>query len=137
MLEFDRKFHGVTVVDGERGQARVYDQAGQLETVSLEDPDFEKAFEVTSTDQVEARFLLSPEFMQRLVELRNVRAGSGLRCSFIDRKLHIAIPSAFGLFEMTGTGKPAGDTDDVKKVLRQMHNILEIVDILKLKDSAQ
>ena len=37
--------------------------------VKLENPDFEKTFDVYSTDQIEARYLLSPSMMERLLAL--------------------------------------------------------------------
>jgi hypothetical protein len=41
-----------------------------LEEVELEDPEFMEYFEVFSTDQVEARYILSPSMMQRLLAFR-------------------------------------------------------------------
>jgi len=40
-----------------------------MKRVGLVDPVFEKIFEAYGTDQVEARYLLTPTFMQRLVRL--------------------------------------------------------------------
>ena len=37
--------------------------------MKLENPDFEKTFDVYSTDQIEARYLLSPSMMERLLAL--------------------------------------------------------------------
>ncbi len=39
------------------------------EMVHLEDPRFDGVFTVYSTDQVEARYLLTPTFMERLADL--------------------------------------------------------------------
>ena len=39
------------------------------DTVGLEDPVFEKIFEVFSTDQIEARRILTPAFMEKLLSL--------------------------------------------------------------------
>ena len=70
---------------------------GQL--VKLEDPQFEKLFAVYGEDQVEARYLLSPAMMSRIMKLRE-RLGSQLSLSFTGSKLHMAIETKSNLFEM-------------------------------------
>ncbi|WP_448574392.1 DUF3137 domain-containing protein [Trichothermofontia sp.] len=68
------------------------------ELVKLEDPTFERLFAIYSTDQIEARYILSTSLMQRLVEFHD-RVGKPLALSFIDSKLHLAIPNNKNLFE--------------------------------------
>ena len=46
-----------------------------LRKVGLEDPHFEKIFEVFGDDQVEARAILTPVFMEELVALETAYAG--------------------------------------------------------------
>lgn len=67
-LKFDQEFLGTTVVlrDGGWLQRK---KKGDMKRVGLVDPVFEKIFEAYGTDQVEARYLLTPTFMQRLVDL--------------------------------------------------------------------
>jgi hypothetical protein len=43
---------------------------GPLQEVELEDPEFVEHFDVYATDQVEARYILSPAMMQRLLAFR-------------------------------------------------------------------
>jgi hypothetical protein len=43
---------------------------GTLQKVELEDPEFAEHFDVYATDQVEARYILSPAMMQRLLVFR-------------------------------------------------------------------
>ena len=57
-------------------------QMGKTQRVKLEGPVFEKAFEVYSTDQVEARFILTPDFMERLIGLERTFKGRQVRCAF-------------------------------------------------------
>lgn len=53
---------------------------GRLEEIELEDPEFMEHFRVYSTDQVEARYILSPSMMERLLAFRReaVRAREAL-----------------------------------------------------------
>ena len=49
--------------------------------VKLESPDFEKQFDVYGNDPVEARYLLTPLLMERILQL-DQRFGEGLTMSF-------------------------------------------------------
>ncbi len=112
IADFNKHFQGRTIIEPDHlesawggfgswlqsltAKVQVGSNRGQL--VKLEDPTFEKLFAVYSTDQVEARYILSTSLMQRLVEFHD-RVGKPVALSFIDSKLHIAIPSQKNLFE--------------------------------------
>lgn len=68
------------------------------ELVKLEDPVFEKEFVVHGTDQIEARYILSPALMTRIVEFKK-KAGRAVQFSFIDSNVYVAIPYSKNLFE--------------------------------------
>src|SRR5436189_219873 len=57
----------------------------------LEDPVFEKAFEVYGTDQIESRFILTPDFMERLLGLERTFQGKQLRCAFAGGEMFLAV----------------------------------------------
>jgi hypothetical protein len=60
------------------------------ELVYLEDPEFEKQFVVYSTDQVEARYILSTSMARRILELRQ-RWGDDVRVAFVNSHVYLAI----------------------------------------------
>jgi hypothetical protein len=129
-LCFPRKFLGVTIVRRDAGILNIFGGGKNLERVGLEDPVFEKAFEVFGTDQVEARYLLHPAFMQRLVDLETALKGKKLRCAFEQGDLLIAIEGG-NLFEPGDMFQPLADpararriVDDIAGVLRVMDNVL-------------
>jgi hypothetical protein len=72
------------------------DRPGQL--VKLEDPEFERLFAVYATDQMVARYVLSPSLMKRITEYRQ-RLRHPLWMSFIDGTLYVAIAPGRDLFE--------------------------------------
>lgn len=80
-LAMNKNFAGRTIIVKDRGGLLNWFKGkfGELETVKLEDPVFEKLFEVYSTNQIEARYLLTTAFMDRLLRLsdlfRNVSSG--------------------------------------------------------------
>jgi hypothetical protein len=69
------------------------------ERVRLEDPRFEEVFEVFAKDQVEARYLLTPLFMERLMAL-NERFGGGLALAFAGQEVWIALRQAGDSFRL-------------------------------------
>lgn len=65
--------------------------------VALEDPEFNKQFTVTFTDQVEARYILTPSLMERMKTLRS-KVGA-FRASFCSERLFMAIDMPSSAFE--------------------------------------
>ncbi len=59
-----KKFNGYTVIT--KDSLKIGHNPNH---VHLEDPEFEKIFDVTGSDQIESRYLITPSFMRRLVEL--------------------------------------------------------------------
>ncbi len=61
-----------------------------LELVYLEDPIFEKEFVTYGSDQIEARYVLTPNMMTNLLKLR-ARFGENISFSFTNDKVAVAI----------------------------------------------
>lgn len=133
-LSMHKEFKGKTVVRRDRGRLGNWlkNRTSGAENVKLEDPDFESMFEVYSDDQVEARYLLTTAFMERLVRLSEFYGGAGVECSFYNNKLFIMIPVAKDLFEPGSIYEVENFIDDSKSVLKEMNMIFQIIDILKL-----
>jgi hypothetical protein len=80
-----------------RGLQRVF--SGQEEKlVDLENPEFEKTFKVTSGDQVEARFILTPAFMEKLLSFRK-EVGNHIHLSFANGRMFLAVSTHHDYFE--------------------------------------
>jgi hypothetical protein len=90
-----------------RGLQRV-SSGGRL--VDLEDTEFEKLFVVTSDDQVEARVILTPVFMEKLRSFRH-RAGCEVYLCFVDSKMFLAIYNNRDLFEPRFWGEIVSQRD--------------------------
>jgi hypothetical protein len=82
-----------------------------MEPVRLENPEFERRFEVYSDDQIEARALLTPAFMDRFTALA-ASSGFSLPGALAEgNRLVVALPKSTGtgdLFEPPPYWKPAG-----------------------------
>lgn len=106
--DFNKHFAGATVVVpdvaervlgawlGGLLQKANFAQPGEL--VKLEDPEFEKAFAVYGDDQVEARYILTPALMRRLLDFR-ARTGRDVSLSFVDSCVFVGVAYTRDLFE--------------------------------------
>ena len=66
--------------------------------VKLEDPQFNEYFTVYANDQVEARYVLSTNLMEKLVKFRQ-KARKNIYVSFIDNMIYIGIEYGEDIFE--------------------------------------
>ncbi|MBU0761431.1 MAG: DUF3137 domain-containing protein [Candidatus Altiarchaeota archaeon] len=107
LADFNKNFNGTTLVLPDSAESLLGNMLGSFvqsknfqrpPLAKLEDPEFEKYFVVYSTDQIEARYILSPSMMDRITTFRK-KAKVKVYLSFIDNKLMIALPSNKNLFE--------------------------------------
>ena len=84
---------GLTLVTRERGILGnlVASFGSGIERVTLEDPVFERRFEVYGTDQVWCRTVLTTTMLERLVKLDEVARARGFRCAFVGQRLLVAL----------------------------------------------
>lgn len=90
-LTFPRRFQGVTLLMRQEGWQTRFQRPSGLQTIGLEDPTFDRIWITFGDDQVEARAVLTPAFMQRLVALESACAGKNIRCAFTGGQLMIAV----------------------------------------------
>jgi len=133
-LSSNKKFAGKTVVRKDGGTVGNWfkSKTTSLERVALEDPRFERMFEVYSDDQVEARYLLTTSFMDRLLRLGRSFGGKHVECSFFDDKLLMKIAVKRNLFEAGSVFEPEDFVDDAKQFLEDVNLIFAIIETLKL-----
>ena len=62
-----------------------------LKRVGFASSVFETKFEVFSDDQVEARFLITPDFMERLITFSDDYLGRNVQCAFLGDKFHVTV----------------------------------------------
>ena len=130
-LTFDQKFLGKTIVLRDKGMFN-RKQRADMKRVGLVDPVFEKIFEAYGTDQVEARYLLTPTFMQRLVDLERSVDGKNIRFGFIGGQLLIAIETE-NRYEPGSMFKPLIETSRTQKILDEIGAIYDVIDGVKAR----
>lgn len=106
--DFNKDFQGRTVMVpdiaerflGNMGQQLQKLNFGRGELVQLESVEFEKLFAVYSTDQVEARYILTPKFMERVVKFCE-KNELKISMAFHNSNVYVGIPMSKDFFEPT------------------------------------
>lgn len=98
--------------------------------VKMENPDFEKVFDVFSTNQIEARYLITPSMMERMLELDS-NFKKGVTISFRNSTILVAIPDSKNRFE-ADVWSSLNDMSILKSDFSVLQSLLDIVEELNL-----
>lgn len=110
IADFNKNFSSQTWVFPDRAEHLLGSFVGNLvqsfraqlsadgDLIKLEDPDFEKLFSVYSTHPIEARYILTPALMRRMLAMAKM-CGVRPYFSFLCSSVHIAIPTHENRFE--------------------------------------
>lgn len=130
-MRFPRDFLGVTIVRRDAGVFNVFGggkaDGRKLERVRLVDSRLERAFEIWGTDQVEARYLLHPVMMERLLELETKLHGKRLRCAFEGGDCLVAVEGG-NLFEPGDLFKPLVDPTRARRIVNEISGVFGVMD---------
>jgi hypothetical protein len=122
-----RKLLGTTVVLRDSGWLDRFECPAGLQKVGLEDPNFNHIFAVFGSDQVEAREILTPTFMQQLVDLEKAYGGQHLRCAFVESDLLIAVEGG-NRFEIGSMFSTLDDRSRVQSIAQDLESIFHMID---------
>jgi hypothetical protein len=136
-LDFNKNFLGHTVVVPDAESKILGGLFGESESrrrkdiCRLENVDFEKRYSVYSTDQQEARYILTPKMMELIIQAQN--ALPNLRMSFHDKSVFVTIPGSKDRFEVGGLfgGKitpevACGELVEVVRLAERLVDTLEL-----------
>lgn len=98
--------------------------------VKLENPEFEKHFRVQGGDDIQARYILTPDMQERLLELRKDFGGSMI-VSFQRTSVYITVPKYDNWFE-PDSKISVYSQHQVHKLALQMNAYFSIVETLNL-----
>lgn len=144
VADFNKTFEGTTIIGTDTSEellgrfGRVLQRIEKQLTpqpsnqVHVEDPEFERLFNVYSTDHVEARHILSPAFIQRLSTLR-ARHGSDIYVSFSARQMFLAMPLRHGWLEPPSSYQPL-NIEILEPCFEQLKLAFGIVEELNLNE---
>lgn len=136
-LVLPRRLTGTTAIVAGKGRWDTFLaewKGGGLERVKLEDPRFEEQFRVYGSDQIEARALLTPAFMERFAQLAASHAFALPGAVAQGNVLLVAVPKKrpTNLFEPPAYWQRAGGralvalSDDVAAVLKMADAVIDL-----------
>lgn len=121
-LNFSKKLKGHTIILTNNHTTKL-DRLSSFKftnehKINLEDPRFTDKFLVYSTDQVEARYVLSAKIMERIVDLQE-KFNQEILLSFHNQQMYLAVKNSNGLFSF-----PTGKLDNIK-IIEELANDIE------------
>lgn len=133
-MEFGRNFHSTTLLQragkhkswfGLGGRKdRVKFDGHELAIVDQVHPSFEEVFDVYSDDQVEARVIVHPSFVEHLLGIEAAFDGDAVRALFKHDKVIIAVESG-NLFE-SGSLDSSDDQRRAEKTAEQFNSLARL-----------
>ena len=109
----------------------------QMNKVFLEDVEFDKKYDVYSEDQIEARYLITPAFMERFKHISTAFGTQKAKCSFYDDKLMFAITTNKNLFEIGNLFHCLMTKKYVNDFLEELISIIMMIDYFKLDEDTK
>ncbi len=136
-LDFNKHFQGHTVVvpDSESkilgGLFGDSSERRNKELCRMENVDFENAFSVYSTDQQEARYILTPKLMELIMEARLIFSDA-IRLSFHHNSVFVTVPQSTDRFEVSLFGAkitPETAVGELAELVKLAERLVETLDL--------
>lgn len=131
VADFNKNFKCTTIVLPER---LIKTRPHELERAKLEDPEFEKNFDVFTDDQIEARYILTPALMERILNFMG-KVESEIKISFIDSNIYLAISTDKTFFKPAGLFSSLNESvtkERFQQYLEELNFMLAFIDDLAL-----
>ena len=131
-LDMNKAFTSHTIIapDSYFHKSPVHD----LRHTVLEDVEFEKKFDVYTNDEVDARYLITPAFMQRLIDLKTAFYADKIQCAFFENFLIISLNTSKDLFSLCSLLKPIDDNRQYFEMFEEIISIIKLIDHFKLNE---
>lgn len=138
-IAMHKPFSGRTVLLRRKRLGRMFKskEIKELQKVRLEGSEFHSRFDVFSSDQIEARYLLTTSFMERLIRFEEVMESKGLQASFYENYLLLMIPTKLDRFEGISFTEQVTFYHDINVILQEMSDIFAIIEHLKLHENTR
>lgn len=132
-LDMNKKFEGHTfILEKNNIKDNLIINTDIYEKVNLEDTEFVQEFRVYSQNQIEARYILTTAFIDRLKKIKEIYKAEYIRAAFKDEKIIIMIQTGRDMFQMAGNSQMTKET--FIQLFDEISSVLDIIDILKLNE---
>jgi len=137
---YSRRFHGTTLLlrdnahrsffGTKKNSIKVIDQ--QLDYAEMTHPDFEDRFDIYTTDQTEARHLIDPLYVERLIALERSYKGDDVATIFHEGSLVVTL-KAGDMFE-SGSIEARDDRSRIETTIDQFTRLSELASELNSRE---
>ena len=137
-FEANKSFESHTIIVSKLAPDRHH--SFKLEPVTLEDPKFCRDYNVYSSDQTEARYLITPSFMERFSKLKVAFKTTDIACAFLKNKVIFALDSeglsglSKNLFEIDAYSAFTDDREAINIFYNELTSVLDMAAYFKLDE---
>ena len=129
VIDPNKHFENETfIVSKSLGLLDFFKNYGYGEEHSMESPEFNREFRVYSQDPIEARYLITPRFMQQVLAL-NAHFKGDLRMSFRQGKYYLSLATYHNYFEFD-FNQDIRRSAVLQRFYEEFRYLLEVVEIL-------
>ena len=129
-FDFNKNFKGNTVIQPKAKLPAA--PSSTLKHAVLEDTNFNKKYDVFTDDEVEARYLITPSFMERLNNIKMTFHANKISCSFYENYLLLGLHTKKDLFSIGSLIKPVNDEKQFFQMFEEILSIIQLIDHFKL-----
>jgi hypothetical protein len=139
IADFHKDFIGETFVLTDSAE-KMFGRLGKMfqkmnisrpQLVKMENVTFEKQFVVYGSDQIEARYIITPVLMETMLAIQSLF--KGVQFSFIHSKIYITIPQRTNMFE-PNFFKPLTDFNYLSGYYTLLFHCINLVETLELNN---
>ncbi len=137
---YSRRFHGTTLLLGDNAFSNFFGTkkdsvkviGKHLDYADMTHPDFEDRFDIYTSDQTEARHLIDPLYVERLIALEQSYRGDDVATIFHEGSLVVTL-KASNMFE-SGSIEARDDRRRIEKTIDQFANIAALAHELNSRE---
>jgi hypothetical protein len=132
-LQLPKNFSGYSFLceKGLSNRTVIFKKTSEYKPLRLEYIDFNKNFKAWTNNQVEARYVLTPTFIERFLNIRFAFKANYIRASFRKDKMVLMVSCKKDLFSMGNLNKET-TKKTFDELFDEMYSVLMLVDELKL-----
>lgn len=108
-----------------------------IKKIKLEDSVFNKMYDVYSSDEVEARYLITPAFIERFKHLQKVFHSKHVKCAFTGRTIIFAFSTNKNLFEIGNIFVSLNDKRTIEQFFNEIIGIYILINHFKLNEKTR
>lgn len=129
-ISMNKKFTNHTVIRPHKAP----NTGKHLKRTILEDVIFENKYDVYTDNEIEARYLITTAFMERLNNIQKIFNSKKISCAFYKGSLYIAVYTDKDLFKLFDLNKPLDDYEQLMIFFNEVLSIYKCIDYFKLSE---